>query len=76
MGCYISNVYCHLLSTIMMQVANSNGFGIKGLWKQVRQEVRQHWFIYSYIAAYIQALYIIVQYCWSTPDWSDRRPEV
>ncbi len=30
------------------------------MWKQVRQEVRQHWFIYSYIAAYIQVLYM---YC-------------
>ncbi len=28
------------------------------LWKQARQEVRQHWFIYSYIAAYIEALYM------------------
>jgi hypothetical protein len=30
------------------------------VWKQARQEVRQHWFIYSHIAAYIQALYM---YC-------------
>ncbi len=32
----------------------------KGLWKEAQQEVRQHWFIYSYIAVYIQALYM---YC-------------
>jgi hypothetical protein len=30
------------------------------LWKKTQQEVRQHWFIYSYISAYIQALYM---YC-------------
>ncbi len=28
------------------------------LWKEAQREVRQHWFIYSYIAAYIQALYM------------------
>ncbi len=33
------------------------------LWKEAQPEVRQHWFIYSYIAAYIQALYM---YC---PVW-------
>jgi hypothetical protein len=27
------------------------------LWKQAQQEVRQHWFIDSYIAAYIQVQY-------------------
>jgi hypothetical protein len=31
MGCYISNVYCYLLSTFMIEVANLNGFGIKRL---------------------------------------------
>ncbi len=45
------------------------------MWKQARQEIRQHWFIYSYIAAYIQALYMY-QCCWSTPNWSDRRSGV
>ncbi len=30
------------------------------LWKKAQREVRQHWFIYSYISAYIQALYM---YC-------------
>jgi hypothetical protein len=30
------------------------------LWKEAQREVRQHWFIYSYISAYIQALYM---YC-------------
>ncbi len=30
------------------------------LWKKMQQEVQQHWFIYSYISAYIQALYM---YC-------------
>jgi hypothetical protein len=30
-GCYILNVYCHLLSTFMIEVAISNGFGIKRL---------------------------------------------
>ncbi len=30
------------------------------LWKETQQEVRQHWFIYSYISAYIQTLYM---YC-------------
>jgi hypothetical protein len=30
------------------------------LWKEAQQKVRQHWFLYSYIAAYIQALYV---YC-------------
>ena len=30
------------------------------LWKETQREVRQHWFIYSYISAYIQALYM---YC-------------
>jgi hypothetical protein len=29
--CKIENVHSHLLSTFMMQVANSNGFGIKRL---------------------------------------------
>jgi hypothetical protein len=33
---------------------------IKALWKETQREVRQHWFIYSYISAYIQALYM---YC-------------
>jgi hypothetical protein len=27
------------------------------LWKEAQQEVRQHWFIDGYIAAYIQVLY-------------------
>jgi hypothetical protein len=27
------------------------------LWKEAQQEVRQHWFITGYIAAYIQGLY-------------------
>jgi hypothetical protein len=27
------------------------------LWKKAQREVRQHWFIDSYIAAYIQVLY-------------------
>jgi hypothetical protein len=27
------------------------------LWKEAQQEVQQHWFIDSYIAAYIQVLY-------------------
>jgi hypothetical protein len=27
------------------------------MWKEAQQEVRQHWFINSYIAAYIQVLY-------------------
>jgi hypothetical protein len=27
------------------------------LWKKAQQEVRQHWFITEYIAAYIQVLY-------------------
>ncbi len=30
------------------------------VWKETQREVRQHWFIYSYISAYIQALYM---YC-------------
>ncbi len=30
------------------------------LWKEAQREVRQHWFIYSYISAYIQALFM---YC-------------
>jgi hypothetical protein len=30
------------------------------LWKETQREVRQHWFIYSYISVYIQALYM---YC-------------
>jgi hypothetical protein len=30
------------------------------LWKKAQREVRQHWFIYSYISAYIQALYMYV----------------
>jgi hypothetical protein len=30
------------------------------LWKQAQQEVRQHWFIDSYIAAYIQVLYRVI----------------
>jgi hypothetical protein len=29
------------------------------LWKEAQREVRQHWFIYSYIAACIQALYSV-----------------
>jgi hypothetical protein len=33
---------------------------ILNLWKEAQREVRQHWFIYSYISAYIQALYM---YC-------------
>jgi hypothetical protein len=27
------------------------------LWKEVQQEVQQHWFITGYIATYIQGLY-------------------
>ncbi len=34
--------------------------GNTSLWKETQREVRQHWFIYSYISAYIQALYM---YC-------------
>jgi hypothetical protein len=30
---------------------------VKKLWKEAQQEVRQHWFISSYKAAYIQVLY-------------------
>jgi hypothetical protein len=30
------------------------------LWKEAQQEVRQHWFIYSYIAAYIQMQYRVI----------------
>jgi hypothetical protein len=30
---------------------------IDPLWKEAQQEVRQHWFIDSYIAAYIQMQY-------------------
>ena len=47
-------------------VYNSTVYNAKGttwsgspLWKQARQEVRQHWFIDSYIAAYIQVLYMV-----------------
>jgi hypothetical protein len=32
----------------------------KRLWKETQREVRQHWFIYSYISAYIKTLYM---YC-------------
>ncbi len=32
----------------------------KVVWKETQREVRQHWFIYSYISAYIQTLYM---YC-------------
>jgi hypothetical protein len=31
MECYLSKVYCHLLSTFMIELANSNGFGIRRL---------------------------------------------
>jgi hypothetical protein len=55
------------LMTANVWVYNSTVYNAKGttwsgspLWKQARQEVRQHWFIYSYIAAHIQALYM---YC-------------
>ncbi len=55
------------LRTADVWVYNSTVYNAKGttwsgspLWKQARQEVRQHWFIYSYIAAYKQALYM---YC-------------
>ncbi len=30
------------------------------VWKETQREVQQHWFIYSYISAYIQGLYM---YC-------------
>jgi hypothetical protein len=30
----------------------------QSLWKETQREVRQHWFIYSYISAYIQGLYM------------------
>jgi hypothetical protein len=30
------------------------------LWKEVQQEVQQHWFIDSYIAAYIQMQYRVI----------------
>jgi hypothetical protein len=33
---------------------------IKYQWKEAQREVRQHWFIYGYISACIQALYM---YC-------------
>jgi hypothetical protein len=41
------------------------------LQKEAQQEVRQHCFIDSYIAAYVYKG--AVQGCWSTPNWSDRR---
>ncbi len=48
---------------VWVWVYNSTVYNAKGttwsgstLWKQARQEVWQHWFIYSYIAAYIQVL--------------------
>jgi hypothetical protein len=41
------------------------------MWKEAQQEVRQHWFIDSYIAAYMYTG--AVQGYWSTPNWSDRR---
>jgi hypothetical protein len=31
------------------------------LWKQAQQEVRQHWFIDSYIAAYVQVQYRVAR---------------
>jgi hypothetical protein len=33
------------------------------LWKKAQQEVRQHWFISDYIAAYIQVLYRVTRVC-------------
>ncbi len=52
---------------VWVWVYNSTVYNAKGttwsgslLWKQARREVGQHWFIYSYIAAYIQAPYL---YC-------------
>ncbi len=33
---------------------------ISMVWKETQREVRHHWFIYSYISAYKQALYM---YC-------------
>jgi hypothetical protein len=35
------------------------------LWKKVQQEVRQHWFISSYIAAYLQVLYRVARVPWT-----------
>jgi hypothetical protein len=35
------------------------------LWKKVQQEVRQHWFISNYIAAYIQVLYRVARVLWT-----------
>jgi hypothetical protein len=32
-----------------------------GLWRKAQQEVRQHWFIDRYIAAYIQVLYRLTE---------------
>ncbi len=31
------------------------------MWKEAQQEIRQHWFIDSYVAAYIQGLYRAVR---------------
>jgi hypothetical protein len=37
--------------------AIEESFIITRMWKEAQQEVRQHWFIDSYIAAYIQIQY-------------------
>jgi hypothetical protein len=35
----------------------------KILWKKAQREVRQNWFIISYIAVYIQVLYRVTRVC-------------
>ncbi len=44
------------------------------LWKEAQQEVRQHWFITEYIAAYIQGLYTVNKGAGVQANWFDRQP--
>jgi hypothetical protein len=44
------------------------------MWKEARQEVRQHWFITEYIAAYVQGLYTVYKCAGvqgAVANWSD-----
>jgi hypothetical protein len=45
------------------------------MWKEAQQLVRQHWFIDSYISAYIQTLYMYTRLVWSSTRGVGRCPQ-
>jgi hypothetical protein len=60
----ILDFYVYLSNWVPCWPGNWSRLGSTVLWKETQREVRQHWFIYSYISAYIQALYMYCPGCW------------